>query len=336
MFLSKEQFKEISQIFLPPNPINLVDKYGELKNMDSFYELEDFIKENIYDKKYPGVLPDINPNLLYEEEEFSDEEEEKEQSIEINKQNPFKQINKIKKKYKIIPNEKDVILFSEPFLTDDVDEFDAIKLLNEDRREGNENGWVLSSDKNNIQVYYKIVKLPDSEGNDIDSLFFYVVANINYPSSIVNKYANDFNSRKEFDNLYKQAKVLNEKYDKENNLEIKEFYLYLKMPILFTDRDFIIRKKIWKNYNDKENCFLINIKSIEDFDYPPKERPIRGYFINRSAYICPDGDRRCKLYLSTCFDMKVNIGISMMKNKGSNGQREWVDKFIDYIQKHEG
>ena len=33
--------------------------------------------------------------------------------------------------------------------------------------------------------------------------------------------------------------------------------------------------------------------------------------------------------------MKMNVGVSMMKQKGSEGQGQWVDKFINNIKKHE-
>lgn len=108
------------------------------------------------------------------------------------------------------------------------------------------------------------------------------------------------------------------------------------MPFMFSDRDFIIRKKIWKNYNNKENCFLINIKSIDHSDYPPTDNIVRGKFVNRSAYICPDGDRNCKFYLAACCDVKVPIGVSLTKSKGSDSLIEWVEKFIENIKKHEG
>ena len=340
MFLSKEAFEELKKIFIPPKPINFSNEEGELKNMISFYQLEDYIKEHIYDKKYPGILPNIEPDI-YSREDYTDEEEneqenspEKENDKNINKNE--ENINNIEKKYKIISNLNDIITFSENYSTDDEDEYDALQLLNENREEGNEYGWILSINKEKMKIYYKIVKLKDEKGKDVDSLFFYAESIINYPSNKVNQYINDFNFRKEFDEMYKKGKILNEKTIEENNLKIIEGYYYMKMPFMFTDRDFVTRKKIWSDYNNRKNCFLINIKSIEHSDYPEKDKPVRGKFINRSAYICPDGDDKCKLYICTCFDMKLNIGVSMMKNKGSEGQGQWIEKLVENIKKFEG
>ena len=336
MFLSKESFEEINKIFIPSKPLNIIDKDGMLKNMESLYELEDYIKENIYDKKYPGILPNIETNMYSQEEDnYSDDEEEEgeEKSIEKNSQNESNK--KEEKKYKIIPKPNDIITFNENFSTDDEDEYDAIQLLNEDRSEGNENGWVLCINKDDKKIYYKVVKLQDEKGNDVDSLIFYADATIDFPSKTVNKYVNDFNFRKEFDGMYKQAKILSEKYDEENHVKIIEGYYYMKMPFMFTDRDFVTRKKIWENHNNKNDCFLINIKSIDHPDYPVKDKPVRAEFRNRSAYICPLNDGQCKLYLASFFDMKINVGFSMMKSKGSEGQEKWIDKFVENIKKHE-
>ena len=340
MFLPNDTFDEINKILIPPSPINLIDKEDVLKNMDSFYELEDFIKENIYDKKYPGVLPDIDTNMISRGESSDEEEQnqEKEPSQDNNSQKILPDISKNiqEKKYKISSTPTDIVSFSGNFSTDDEDEYNAIKLLNENREEGNEHGWTLSVDKGHIKIYYKIVKLQDEQGKDVDSLFFYVDATLDYPSNIINKYVNDFNFRKEFDEMYKQAKIIEEKNDEENNVRIIDGYYYMKMPFMFTDRDFVTRKKIWSEHDNKKGCYLINIKSIEHPDYPAKDKPVRGKFINRSAYICPDGDDKCKFYLGTCFDMKLNVSVSMMKNKGSEGQGKWVEELIKNIKKHEG
>ena len=99
MLLQKDAFEDINKIFILPSPINLVDKESILRTMDSFYELEDYIKEKIYDKKYPGVLPNIDPNMISrgessdEEEEQNQGEQEQEQTQNKNSQT-FKPVEK--------------------------------------------------------------------------------------------------------------------------------------------------------------------------------------------------------------------------------------------------
>jgi hypothetical protein len=332
MILPNESLEEINKIFIPSKPHKMIDKEGEIKKMDSLYELEDYIKENIYDKKYPGVLPDIDINLL---PNYSDEEEDQEEysKNEISEEQKNNEISTKQKKYKIISKSTDIII-TDNYSTDDEDEYNAINLLNEDKNEGNEYGWVLSVNKDNMKVYYKLIKILDEQDREIDNVVFSVEATIDYSSDKISNYINDFNFRKEFDTLYNQGKILEEKNEGEN-LKIFEIYLYMKMPFVFTDRDFVVRKKIWSNHNNKKDCTLIHIKSIENSEYPPKDKPVRGLFISRGAYICPTDNGQSKLYLSTCLDMKMNVSPSMMKQKGSEGQGQWVHKFIENIKKHE-
>jgi hypothetical protein len=337
MFLPEEDFSEINRIFIQGKPLEPVDKNNDLQNMDSLYELEDYIKENIYDKKYPGILPDIKLNSP---DDYSNEDQEQKDEKELILFSSSKKLSSTSdKKYKIISKSTDIILFNEEnYSTNDEDEFAAINLLNEDRNEGNDLDWVLSVTKDNIKIYYKQIRLKNEENKDFDTLIFYVEAILDIPSYKVNEYINDINFRKEFDSLYNQVKVLSENEDESNNLKIIELYFYMKMPVFISDRDFVVRKKIWNEYNNKKGCYLIHLKSIENSEYPPKQKPVRGKFINRAAYICPymDEEReKCKLYLASCFDMKMSFGVSMMKSKGSEGQGKWVEELIKNINKHE-
>lgn len=337
MFLPEEDFSEINRIFIQGKPLEPVDKNNDLQNMDSLYELEDYIKENIYDKKYPGILPDIKLNSS---DDYSNEDQEQKDEKELILFSSSKKLSSTSdKKYKIISKSTDIILFNEEnYSTNDEDEFAAINLLNEDRNEGNDLDWVLSVTKDNIKIYYKQIRLKNEENKDFDTLIFYVEAILDIPSYKVNEYINDINFRKEFDSLYNQVKVLSENEDESNNLKIIELYFYMKMPVFISDRDFVVRKKIWNEYNNKKGCYLIHLKSIENSEYPPKQKPVRGKFINRAAYICPymDEEReKCKLYLASCFDMKMSFGVSMMKSKGSEGQGKWVEELIKNINKHE-
>lgn len=337
MFLPEEDFSEINRIFIQGKPLEPVDKNNDLQNMDSLYELEDYIKENIYDKKYPGILPDIKLNSP---DDYSNEDQEQKDEKELILFSSSKKLSSTSdKKYKIISKSTDIILFNEEnYSTNDEDEFAAINLLNEDRNEGNDLDWVLSVTKDNIKIYYKQIRLKNEENKDFDTLIFYVEAILDIPSYKVNEYINNINFRKEFDSLYNQVKVLSENEDESNNLKIIELYFYMKMPVFISDRDFVVRKKIWNEYNNKKGCYLIHLKSIENSEYPPKQKPVRGKFINRAAYICPymDEEReKCKLYLASCFDMKMSFGVSMMKSKGSEGQGKWVEELIKNINKHE-
>ena len=100
------------------------------------------------------------------------------------------------------------------------------------------------------------------------------------------------------------------------------------MPFIFTDRDMVLREKIWENYLGEKDCCLGRIYSIEHPDYPPKEKPVRATFENRGEYIKPIDNNKTKLYFCSKFDMKMSVPVSMMEGKGSEGQEKWVKEFI--------
>lgn len=342
MFLSDEQISEIDDLFKPPIQVEYIDPKGETKKMDSFYELEDYIKDYIYDKKYPGLLNKTQSKININDipKEYENKVNEDIDKKELSKNNSNKNIQQkpkenkiIEKKYKI-PNSNDApIKFDTNYSTDDKDEYDAITLLNEDRKEGNEFGWTICVDKEKVKTFYKIIKMENDEGKSVDSVIFYVDAIIDYSSETISKLINDVEFRRKFDHLFKQAKILKEE-NKENNIKIIDLYLFMKMPFIFTDRDFVVTKKIWSDYNGKKNCTLINLHSILNDEYPPKDKPVRAEFVNRSAYICPITDNQCKFYMATCIDMKMSLSPTMMVKKGGEGQEKWVNEFIAAVKKY--
>ena len=111
MFLPEEDFSEINRIFIQGKPLEPVDKNNDLQNMDSLYELEDYIKENIYDKKYPGILPDVKLNSS---DDYSNEDREQKDEKELILFSSSKKLSSTSdKKYKIISKSTDILLFNE-------------------------------------------------------------------------------------------------------------------------------------------------------------------------------------------------------------------------------
>ena len=342
MFLPEESYEEINKLLILKKPLEPVDKNNLIQNLNSLYELEDYIKEKVYDKKYPGLLPDINHILLSQDENSDEDKENNESNLNKNKINIIN--NNIEsildKKYIIYSKPNDLLKFEHnKYSTDDEDEFNAIKLLNEDRSENNENNWFFGSSKDNINVYYKINKVKIDEDNEIKVLFLYVDLIANISSSKFEKYFNDNNFRKEFDKVYSKAEIIKENLDEINNIKIIDLYLYLKMPFFLTDRDFTTRKKIWKDHNNKKGCYLMHMKSVNIEDYPEKAKPVRGNFIIRAGYISPyndaENEEKCKFSFITCFDMKLQFPLQLIKNESIKEQRIWAEDLIKNINKHE-
>ena len=213
------------------------------------------------------------------------------------------------------------------YSTDDEDEFYAIQILNQDK-----SSWKLQIDKDNIKVYSKLYKMRNDEGKEVDNIMFFTEATIDFPASEINKQLHTYSLREQWEPSLKKGKLIKDE-DLTNNIHITEYYSYIKMPLIFSDRDLVVRKKIWKDYQGEKDCTLNRTKSIQHPDFPPKEKPVRADFENRGEYVKPIGNNKCKLYIGTKFDMKLSAPTSMMEGKGSEGQAKWVKEFIKHCGK---
>ena len=130
MFLPEESYEEINKLLILKKPLEPVDRNNILKNLNSLYELEDYLKEKIYDIKYPGLLPEIN-HILLSQDENSDEGRQgynKNNNDSLNEVNSDVGENNIEsipeKRFKIYSNPNDIVTFnSNSYSTDDEDEF---------------------------------------------------------------------------------------------------------------------------------------------------------------------------------------------------------------------
>ena len=95
------------------------------------------------------------------------------------------------------------------------------------------------------------------------------------------------------------------------------------MPFIFSDRDFVVQKKCWLDYNGNKDHALFHLHSIENPEYPAKEKPVRGIYINRSGYVKPLGDNQCELNIVTAMDIKMSLGVSAMSKSGAEKQENW-------------
>lgn len=208
------------------------------------------------------------------------------------------------------------------YSTDDEDEFYAIQILNQDK-----STWKLQIDKDNIKVYSKLYKIKNDEGKEVDNIMFFTEALVNFPASEVNKQLHTYSLREKWEPSLKKGKLIKEE-DLPNNMHITDYYSYIKMPFVFSDRDLVLRKKIWFDYQGEKDCTLNRTYSITHPDFPPKEKPVRADFENRGEYVKPIDATKCKLFICSKFDMKLSAPASMMEGKGSEGQAKWVKEFI--------
>ena len=119
----------------------------------------------------------------------------------------------------------------------------------------------------------------------------------------------------------------------EGNIKIMEMYLYLKMPFIFSDRDFVVKKKCWLDFNGNKDNALFFIRSYENPEYPPNKKLVRGTFENRSGYIKPLGDNKCQVNVVTAMDVKMSLGVSTMSKNGAEMQEKWVKNLRSELAK---
>ena len=203
------------------------------------------------------------------------------------------------------------------YSTDDEEEFTAIKTLNEDI-----SSWKKYTDKDGIKLYFKPYPVKDEKGNDCESVIGYCEAILDFPASKVITKMNDFNFRKNVDDQYKKGNLISERM--EGNIKYMEMYLFMKMPFIFSDRDFVVRKKCWIDYNGNKDHALFYIHSIENPQYPPNKKLVRGNYANRSGYIKPLSDNQCQINVVTAMDVKMSLGVSTMSKNGAEMQEKWV------------
>ena len=222
------------------------------------------------------------------------------------------------KKYPITSTPNSVVVLPENYSTDDEDEFNAIKILNEDL-----SVWKLYADKDDIKVWFKSFPTKDEKGEDTEGVIGYTEATINCPASKLITSLNDFNFRTDTDEQYKKGKLISENTI-DGNIKEMILYLYMKMPFIFSDRDFVVQKKCWLDYNGNKDHALFYMHSVENSEYPPKDKPVRGTYVNRSGYVKALGDNQCKINVVTCMDIKLNVGVERMSKSGAEMQEKWI------------
>lgn len=295
-------------------------QYSPLKFDDSIDEEE----YNNYDNKFN--IYNNNPN-----------QNEKEANNNIH-QNLNMKINKSEKKYKIVKNPNCIIDIPDIYYTDNEDEYNALLLLSEDKNNGE---WKLCINKPKIKISFKTIKTPNpnpknnKDNKEIETNIFWMETEIDYSSNIVNQYMNDFIFRKKFDDLFQKGELISETGG-ESNIRIQKLYLYQKMPFIFGDRDFVIQKTIWNDFNNKKNDFLINFHSIKVDNYPEKKKIVRGEFYNRSAYIKYINENKCKFIFVTHFNFMLHLSNAILTSQGSKGLEDWIKNFLKTLKKEIG
>ena len=112
-----------------------------------------------------------------------------------------------------------------------------------------------------------------------------------------------------------------------------DMYLYMKMPFIFSDRDFVVQKKCWLDYNGNKDHALFYLHSIDNPNYPPGSKLVRGTYENRSGYIKPLGGNQCQIVTVSAMDVKMSLGYDTMAKNGAEMQEKWVKNLRKQLAK---
>ena len=310
--MNKFEVNQPNQVVIPSGgqPLESQQNNEDLQNITN--KAEDSSQQNIVESQNnletTNELDKIIPGDVTETVKLE------EKPIEENNETP--QAEPVaEKKYKIASG--NIVSVPDNYSTDDEEEFTAIKTLNEDI-----SSWKKYTDKDGIKLYFKPYPVKDEKGNDCESVIGYCEAILDFPASKVITKMNDFNFRKNVDDQYKKGNLISERM--EGNIKYMEMYLFMKMPFIFSDRDFVVRKKCWIDYNGNKDHALFYIHSIENPQYPPNKKLVRGNYANRSGYIKPLSDNQCQINVVTAMDVKMSLGVSTMSKNGAEMQEKWA------------
>ncbi len=90
---------------------------------------------------------------------------------------------------------------------------------------------------------------------------------------MVEKILKDYDFRSNFEALFKnKPKIIKNLISNEENIQKSIEYFYLKMPFIFSDRDFVNEKIECNNNYLKENSYCYVFHSIIDENCPEKKK----------------------------------------------------------------
>lgn len=249
----------------------------------------------------------------------------------LSKYKSLKTNSKIGKKYKIITNKDNTIKLPLDYSTDNEKEYLLVNLINEDVSKNNKFGWEHSVSKKGVNVYLKKVFIED-EGKQRKIGIVKTYNILKFPFEKVVRFLNDFEERKKIEPMYKKGKILEKTI--ENDIEVEYSYLYLKMPLIYTDREFVQVKRLYRNYGGNNKACLILNYSIDRDEYPITEKRVRAEFIVMGIYLEEISENETKEIFLSEVNMKMDMMISVILSMMPNEQYKWQQEIVKYLGKY--
>jgi len=126
-----------------------------------------------------------------------------------------------------------------------------------------------------------------------------------------------------------------EQFPEENGILRAIEYYFIKFPLMMDNRDIVLEKKIWKEYNGNKNSYLSTSKSVEHPSRPPQKKVIRAEMISTSIYLREDKIGETLIYMINNVDLKVKTGIDLVNRISKKSPKEFIENLTKYCKKCE-
>ena len=155
---------------------------------------------------------------------------------------------------------------------------------------------------------------------------------IPYSLSLIRKILMDTPGMDKWDKAFSKHEVI-ETFPEENGIIKSINYLYIKFPLMMSNRDIVQEKKIWKEYNSNKNSLLILSKSVEHKSKPPQKKEIRAEMILTGIYLREDKKDECLIYMINNVDLKIKTGIDLVNKIAKKSPKEFIENLTKFCKK---
>ena len=317
------------------------------KNLDVFQykninnNNKDIINDNIKDSNEIKNNLNILKNTLNNNNNNNDNNKDKifinnninNDNINKNYLNKMEDISTEKtKKYTITTKPSDYIcLKDENFQTNEEYIKKFIEIINEPITPS---VWEEMHSKHKIFIYNKRCFLPD---NKTKSLIIKTMTELPCKFDIVVDIFKDYDFRGNFDPYFKKRPIVikSDISSEEKDITKSIEYLILKMPMIFSDRDFVNEKIECNNNYLKENSYCYVYHSSTHKNYPEEKKIVRGEFIIQGIYLEKKDENNTLFRMCSQMDMKMPVGgVDTVYKKIPEKQAKFVEDLIKYYPRY--
>ncbi|MCQ2819986.1 MAG: START domain-containing protein [archaeon] len=194
--------------------------------------------------------------------------------------------------------------------TEDKDLYDLVNLMNIDPSKSN--GFSQVVNEKGMNIYKKHV-------DNSPVVLIKSIATIPFKKEIVFEAISNLKIRRQWDKVFSELKVV----DNEGAETGEILYMIIKAPLMFENRDFVQRKKVWKGFPDN-NSIIMHFVSVEHPKYPKNKKYTRAETVISGYYIKDKGDGTSLLGIISQTDIKGNIPSGIVNKFAPSSSKDWI------------